>query len=1149
MFIKNLFKNFIAVMLCAAFSLGCMTTVKAEEESSALKGIVAVRGGTPFYLKDGRKINYVGVSGYSPAVIDGEVMIPYDTLKSMLGTSCSFDKKREKVTMSKKGKTVSLRAGEDGIYINGEAKYITNKAINTDKTVLLPFRTVAEAFDMKVTKFSKTGIIVAADSSQISDKTQSAIVRGMVDENNTFYSDDFETGEWTYQEWSGASSDHSLKDGGNGGNAAWLGVTQKGFSGMVSKSIKYDESKLYRLTVDLKKSADFSNQNIAITMWPYDAAGNFLGGVEFAKQTGDLSKKIEDEVTTEWQTFSFVLNKYNMRWETYDGLTSFNINMHTTKTGTGAAAGGYYFDNVVLEEYVPSTDYAACDLVADKYAAWYYPGETVTFKTDNKKALEPYSAMTAKVYNGDDELIAEETLKTKDVIEKGWSYKPEELGYYQVKFTALADDGTERPVVKSYSRRNQDNAGTISIVDQFDDTYSFAVVKGEAKPMAERNDKLMASIDPTRVNSPEFRLLDMLGISGLRLHAIKWGDSWGNSYGVEKKRGEYTWTGADMWVEPAEKYGFNNIVANVFSTPEWAVDEQWRGDEAVGTYGYIYQKMGPKNMEDLENFIKEFYSHYKGKVDVIEFWNEPHYGNTAFWADTPEKLSDMTKAAYKALREVDPDGNMKMAAHAWNQGYQLYREVTEDNDYYNSFDLLSFHSRYSEDLTKYRDVDKDYGHKSKEAFASEEYMYAEYQTGVAKDHRVNSMHFMSTMMNHLKHDLKYITLFEAADNVPDEVRTWCGQNNTPRSHTTGLFSPFPYIEPHKGAVIAYNLYENMGKEFTYEGEYDLGDGQKAVYFLSDGEPLVVVWNCEDKNFRLSDVLKFALGENAEITTFEGKTADMNGELKALNMYYIKGFDKAKLDAVEKQNDAALNDNYQRPYYTCKEPDFVPVDDNVELDESKVSAITYNASEKPFDENTFKMSDNVEWVTDNWNWVKQDHERPAGYEAKFASYVNSDGFWLAVDVTDSSIYQPTDANTPWDAEMWMSDSVQFAIDCLGTGDSTKRCEFQVGNREGEDVLFKHVAPDVSFNMLEGWHGSNNRLDSKYVSIEKTSKGLLYKIFVPMSELYPFQFSKTVDHMRISILVNNNDGEGRSYMEWSSGIGGDKDPKLFGALKIK
>ena len=39
----------------------------------------------------------------------------------------------------------------------------------------------------------------------------------------------------------------------------------------------------------------------------------------------------------------------------------------------------------------------------------------------------------------------------------------------------------------------------------------------------------------------------------------------------------------------------------------------------------------------------------------------------------------------------------------------------------------------------------------------------------------------------------------------------------------------------------------------------------------------------------------------------------------------------------------------------------------------------------------------------------------------------------------------------------------------------------------------------------------------------------------------------DCIRFSLLVNNNDGEGRlGYLEWSSGIGNKKDPTLYGAL---
>ena len=1142
------FKNLFSVLLSAVIALGCMVPVTAEDGASDVKGTVAVRGGTPFYLKDGRRINYSD-SGYYPQAVDGEVMLPLDMLKSILGVTCTYDKKRETAVMTKNGKTVSIRAGEDGIYINGEGKYIEHKAVNTDTTLLVPFKETAEALGMNVTEISATGIVAASESQALSDGAKNAIIRNMVDENNAVLKDDFENGEWTYQVWNGASSDHELKDGGNGGNAGWLGVTQKGFSGMLSKSIKYDESKQYRVTVDLKKSADFSNQTITISMWAYDAAGHFIGEPDFSKQTGDLAKGIQDELTTDWQTFSFVLPKYYMRWETYDGLSSFQLNICSSKSGADAASGGIFYDNILLEEYVPSAEYVVCDIVADKYAAWYYIGDTVTFKTDDQNALKPYESITAKIYNGDGEIVKEETIKTDDFLSKGFSYIPEKLGYYEIRFSVLASDGTVRTVAKSYVRRNQDNAGTIALVDQFDDTYSFAVVKGEAKPMEERNDMLMASVDPTRVNSPEYRLLDMLGISGLRLHGIRWGDSYGNSYGVEKQEGVYTWSGADMWVEPAEEYGFKNIVANVFSTPEWAVADEWKGTATVGSFGYMYQKMGPEKMEPLENFIKEFYNHYKGKVDTIEFWNEPHYGNTAFWADTPEKLSEMTKTAYKALREVDPGGTMKMAAHAWNQGYQLYRELISDKEYYDSFDQFSFHSRYGEDHSKYTAADEEFGYESKPAFASEEYLYCEYEKGVKKDHNMNCMAFMAKMMNHIKHNYLYTALFEVTDNIPDEVRTWCGQNNTEASHVMGLFSPFPYIEPHKGAVVAYNLYNNMGLEFTYQGEYDFGNGQKAVYFLSDGEPLVIVWNSYDKPCSLSDKLKSALGDNAEMTTFEGNAAELDSELKAMTMYYLKGFDKDKLDALEKQPDTALNDNYIRPYYNCELPEFMPVEGYAKLDESKVSAIVENPSSPPFDKTTFKLADNIEWVTDNWHWVTQQHEKPDGYDAKFSAYVDKDGFYLVVDVNDSVIYDPTDGEIPWDTNIYQCDSMQFAIDCLGTGDATKRCEFQVGYRGGRNVLFKQVAPEMQFNMLEGWHGSNSVLDEKYVRIEKTGTGLMYKVFLPMSELYPFQYSDTVDHMRISVLVNNNDGDGRSYMEWSSGIGGNKDPKLFGALKIK
>ena len=158
-------------------------------------------------------------------------------------------------------------------------------------------------------------------------------------------------------------------------------------------------------------------------------------------------------------------------------------------------------------------------------------------------------------------------------------------------------------------------------------------------------------------------------------------------------------------------------------------------------------------------------------------------------------------------------------------------------------------------------------------------------------------------------------------------------------------------------------------------------------------------------------------------------------------------------------------------------------------------------------------------------------------------------YLLVDTTDSAIYTPTDGDCDFRDGMWEYDSVQFAVDCLGTGLASQRAEFQVGIFKGEPIIYKHSAPDIGFNMVSGWSNSNTQLKGDYVRIDKTDHGNIYKIFVPMSELFPFQYSEASEFIRFSLLVNNNDGNGRCYNEWSSGIGGDKDPKQFGAIKFK
>ena len=125
------------------------------------------------------------------------------------------------------------------------------------------------------------------------------------------------------------------------------------------------------------------------------------------------------------------------------------------------------------------------------------------------------------------------------------------------------------------------------------------------------------------------------------------------------------------------------------------------------------------------------------------------------------------------------------------------------------------------------------------------------------------------------------------------------------------------MEPHKGAVAAYELYQTIGLDFTYAGEFDLGDGQKAVYFINDGEPLVYVWNSDEKPFYLSDTLKDALGENGRCKDFMGRDFDIDGEMQAMTMYCLTGFDKDKINAITSNEGKVLNDDFEESITPAK----------------------------------------------------------------------------------------------------------------------------------------------------------------------------------------------------------------------------------------
>lgn len=1146
MHIKQFTKKLMCAVLAACITVPSLSGIAAlAAESSMTENSVVVRIKTDYYIKNGKKVQYQKGGGYYPQFTGDDFRVSADVLRGMLGINYRYDSKTETANISANGKTFVIRAEEDGYTANGELKYIAKKENRMTLTKsgtnqFLPLIITAKSLGYNVYQKNSMYVITTLGKDKLTDSFYDGVYRLFTPEN-AIVNEDFvsPSGAWSYSTWSGGSAvTEESRDEPTAldSKAAYIGSTPKGFIGLLSaKKYDYNRAKSYRVTARVKTTSDFKDQEFSIDAWMYDSLGNFLGGRTFL----NTDTKWSDS----WRTYECILPEYQLRSTAYDNAASFNILLSCANRGSGAA-GGVYVDSLVLEEYELPNEYVSTDLIADKYAAWYNTGDTVTYTAPNTAPLDNYSRINVRVYNSDNECVGTDTVSKDSFVTKGWSYTPAEPGYYEAEFDAVSQDGFSVPIATSYEANLGTDKNNNYIFNQFNTTRrSFAVVDGTAKPMEQRNDALLMSVSGDG-KEEEFKLGDMLGLSGVRIHALHWGNGWGVYNGMENQEGVYTFGGADIPVNLANKYNFKTIMANVFGTPLWAVDEKYQDTSNV-SYSYIYEKMAPRDMSYLDKFIKEFYKHYKGKIDILEFMNEPHYGNTAFWADTPEKLAEMIKTAYKSLREADPGGEMKMATASWNQGYQLFAEIMDDPEVYNSFDYFTFHSRDGFDLSKYKDSAAKKGYEFKPAYATEEYLYAEYTADKPKDHRMNTMAYVSKMLSHFKVGVNGFAQFELTDNVPDEVRYYCRVNGLGTSHVMGMFSPFPYLEPHKGAVAEFNLNKSMGLDFKYSKEYDLGDGTKGVLFENDGKPMMIVWNSKDIAFTLTDSLKAAVKDTSGLIDFEGRTFDKNDTLKPYTVYLLSDLDSSVLERIADEEGTALNADFETPYYTCEKPEYEEIEPTLPEDESK---IVDNNPNKIFNEKTFKVSDDINWTTQNWNWVGN-LDKPEGYSSKFAAHVDKDGLYLMVDTTDSVIYTPTDGGETFVDGMWQYDSVQFAVDCLGTGNADKRAEFQVAVFDGKPTLFKHVAPNIDFNMVSNWSRSASILDEKYVRIENTDHGQLYKIFVPMSELFPFQYSDSSEFMRFSVLVNNNDGNGRCYNEWTSGIGGSKDPKLFGAIRFK
>lgn len=950
------------------------------------------------------------------------------------------------------------------------------------------------------------------------------------------YAQGFESGSLGFYDWGGSARAKA----GNGSTSdpdyvyegkasAYVDAVSTAYAGFQGTPIVTDTAAGYDCSCWVKADDNYQANYVGFLFLVYS-------GTKAVKVVG--ANPTDKTVGTEWQQVRATLPSKELMNIEFDRIVPVVATKANNVTAENPAGGRVYIDNFTVQMHRNINENIQVEIVSESVDNWYVLGDSVTYSIRQPERLGNIKSVTQKIYDIDDQLVYEQTKTVGDAIREGFTYIPDDIGYYEAEFSGTSSDGSIYTLVCTYSKVINSVCYDIDLPRR-----SFVVVRSNAKPVEERNDYNWIVWgyrgDITEESAQRaVDIIDKIGFKGVRASAL-WGDTATNKNGFHKGPGQFDFTKTDLLYKYLSEKGFN-IIWGFSSTPTWASDPSLPLTPNAATL-YPGNVIAPAKWEYLEEGIIAFVERYKDSITGLQIWNEPYYGSskTAYWYDTKENFEELTIRASKAAKSIKPDLEIWSAGFlSGTMGLVFCEDLLQNPEYVQAIDGITYHGSHSASF-KYQDLMNRLGLDLPYA-NSEGYPYG-YNSGNnakgEKDYKTNNMYFVLDTVYAIKGNARSNTVFELEDNANAAERT-LGVS----SGSYGLFSDYPYFEPRQGAIIAYTLYDIMGKEFTYDAEYNLGD-QKAVSFNNDGEKLLIVWNAKDQDFELSDVIKACMTDETVIMDYEGNIIETTA-LSKQKIYYISKLDEAKLAQVQKTPDEVINNDIIAPYYTCESRVLEPIRDIADLDVPRVK----NTEEKPFDEKTFEISDNVQWNYSDWSWYGiGGAEKPENYAVKSSFHINEDGLYMLIDVEEPVFKNDGSYAAPVD--MYQYDSVQFALDTAMTNDNNARIECQIGLTAEGELIYKQTAPDIGSSIPTEYTAQGQTMRKEHLRIERSGNHTVYKIFIPTGELYPYTYPGTVDYVRLSVLINENDGENRiGFYEWGSGIGTVKDVTKYGIIEF-
>lgn len=968
--------------------------------------------------------------------------------------------------------------------------------------------------------------------------------------DDSLYSNDFETpSEISFQSWGEKTVERGFS------NEIYNSGTTSGYVGAINTSYaafsfpyKYKDLASERTNVEFNIRA-----KVYVTE---DYANNEPCSHISLSENGKWKRMVyagadKVPVAGEWTEICF---RFNQRTVYRDDLVesgpndtfTFGVGTRVKKSGDNAVVSGrIYYDDVRFEIAECSDESTNVQIVPDNQLSWYILGDTVKYTVldKDKHILLGFEYIEGIVRNLDRDVVYKNKITVAEFMEKGWIWKPEtETGSFSVEFFGIRKDGTSSDLEHLQRYISNKKSHDTDIVE-----HRFVVAAKETKPASERN--TFAGINSTNDIGTQFA--DKIGYAAVRYHYVRWGDSQ-LFKGIHKGVGQFDWTSTD---EMADFMSKNDMIlmANIFGSPKWALPKEFQGvTGGMVAGGMKYNGYGIQNQEYVKDFIDGFLERYGKVVDIIEFWNEPG-GQSAFWYDhdNDHVLIEMLKTTHECVEAYNQkngtDVKIAFAGFLRSQEAWLADFLQIDPNSESYYDYFSIHGNYNAPYRIYDYVYNETGYERKPWMNSETYPTTQYKARDKEtfipDFRLNSLSALMNYFYHIKRGAMQIYDFRAVTDISEEYGAVAEKDNNTQNFW-GLGTDYgTHVEPIPLAYVLNVFFDLMGKDFKYDSEYTLSDGQVALKFISDGKPVIALWNKDTKNSILDERIVKALKSDSVVMDYEGhKITDGNYKLDGKKLYWILNADENALKAIEPTPDLVLNANNVGPYFTATT---TTVKEKVPVDKLEVPKARLTKG-KLFDERTFNVvNDEINWIDTDWNWVSSTYSQPDDFSAKFAASYTPEGFYLMVDVEDS-IFAQNDLEGIM-KNYWEYDGIQLAIDTKNTGNAADRLECAAAETVNGTFFQKGTVPDFGEQLITNYTKQGVAVEGKFVNISNTEKGKLYKIFVPRNELYPMEYPHGEDCLRFSLLVNNNNTFGRmGYLEWSTGIGATKKSSSYGAL---